>query len=189
MHATDDFTRRLAKVSTIRLQTTLVRIVPHAELAKHAPPDFLMTSGKPNRLNPPGIECVYFSEDETTANKEFERPWKGLHAAKQPKVTFFADVRLDRVLDLTQTKNIETLKISTRDLHMPWRGRREPTLMQQLGQTVCSFSRISAIRFPSDAMSADDLDGCNVVIYRRNVVEPDSVIIRGHSKKSLQKWP
>lgn len=117
MHEIDDFALALTKVPTIRLRTTLVRIVTHENLSSHTPVDFLMTSGKPNRFNPADIECVCFSEDEATANEEFERPWRGLRAARQPKVTFFADVRLDRVLDLTQAPILKALKISSSRTH------------------------------------------------------------------------
>jgi hypothetical protein len=79
--------RRLASVPVFELRATLARIVPLGDLVKNSPPDFLFTSGKPNRFNPAGIECVYFSEDEATAGLEYARQWVGLRAGKQPAVT------------------------------------------------------------------------------------------------------
>lgn len=53
------------------LETVLVRQVPLEDLvAAGLPPDFLFTSGRPNRYNPAGVECVYFAEDERTASAE-----------------------------------------------------------------------------------------------------------------------
>jgi hypothetical protein len=68
----------LETVPVIELRATLARMVPLRDLVKNAPPDFLFTSGKPNRYNPAGIECVYFSEDESTARLEYTRKWRNL---------------------------------------------------------------------------------------------------------------
>src|ERR1041385_3613610 len=111
--------KALQSVPVIELRRTLARIVPLGELVKNAPPDFLFTSGKPNRYNPAGVECVYFSEDEATAHLEYARQWGHLRAGKQPMVTFFADVRLSRVLDLTSSKTLDALKFKAADLHKP----------------------------------------------------------------------
>jgi hypothetical protein len=50
--------RRLASVPIFELRATLARIVPLGDLVKNSPPDFLFASGKPNRFNTAGIECV-----------------------------------------------------------------------------------------------------------------------------------
>ena len=60
----------LQAVPVIELRGTLARMVPLGDLVKNSPPDFLVTSGRPNRYNPAGIECVYFSEDDATARGE-----------------------------------------------------------------------------------------------------------------------
>lgn len=178
----------LQAVPVIELCGTLARMVPLGDLMKNSPPDFLFTSGKPNRYNPAGIECVYFSEDDATARLEYERQWANLRAGKQPVVTYFAEVRLRRVLDLGSRKTLEILKLKASDLHKSWRGADKPTLTQLLGEAVSEHSRISAIRYPSDAARAAALTGCNVVIYRNNVKRPDSVRILGPDKKPLAKW-
>lgn len=89
-----DIIQALAKIPTIPFQGTLARIVPHRDLTGRLPPDFLFATGKPNRFNPAEIECVYFSEDEKTAQVEYRRLWAGLRGSAQPKTTFFAEVHL-----------------------------------------------------------------------------------------------
>ena len=59
--------------------------------------DFLFTSGKANRFNTRGVWCVYFAEDDATAEAEYGRHYTG---QQQPYVTYFAEVKLRRVLDL-----------------------------------------------------------------------------------------
>lgn len=164
-------------------------MVPLGDLVKNSPPDFLFTSGKPNRYNPAGIECVYFSEDEATARLEYVRLWANLRAGKQPVVTYFAEVRLRRVLDLTSGETLKALKLKSRNLHKPWRGADKPTVTQLLGEAVSEHSVISAIRYPSDAAKTARNPGCNVVIYRNNVRRPNSVRILGPDKKPLGQWP
>lgn len=179
----------LESVPVIELRETLARIVPLGDLLKNSPPDFLFTSGKPNRYNPVGIECVYFSEDEESARLEYARQWANLRAGKQPLVTYFAEVRLRRVLDLSSGKTLEILKFNSRDLHKPWRGADRPTATQLLGEAVSEHSIISAIRYPSEAAKKAGQSGNNVVIYRNNVKRPSSVTILGPDKKPLDKWP
>ncbi len=179
----------LASVPVIEVRGVLARIVPLGDLVKNTPPDFLFTSGKPNRYNPAGIECVYFSEDEATAHLEYARQWANLRAGKQPVVTYFAEVRLLRVLDLTASQTLRALKLNPADLYKPWRGAARPPITQLLGEAVSEHSRISAIRFPSDAAKAAAQKGCNIVIYRGNVKRPSSVRILGPDKKPLDKWP
>lgn len=181
--------KALELVPVIELCGTLARLVPLGDLVKNSPSDFLFTSGKPNRYNPAGIECVYFSEDEATARLEYARQWANLRASKQPIVTYFAEVRLRRVLDLTSRKTLEALKLKSRDLHRTWRGADRPTVTQLLGEAVSEHSRIPAIRYPSDAAKTTGRSGCNVVIYRSNVRRPNSVRVLGPDKKPLGKWP
>lgn len=181
--------KALEVVPVIELCATLARMVPLGDLVENSPPDFLFTSGKPNRYNPAGIECVYFSEDEATARLEYARQWAHLRARKQPVVTYFAEAQLRRVLDLSSRKTLETLKLKSRDLHRPWRGAERPTVTQLLGEAVSDHSLISAIRYPSEAAKAAGHTGYNVVIYRTNVRRPSSVRILGPDKKPLGKWP
>jgi RES domain-containing protein len=179
----------LKSVPFIEARGILARMVPLGDLIKNSPPDFLFASGKPNRYNPAGIQCVYFSENETTARLEYARQWAGLRPAQQPLVTYFAEVRLRRALDLSSGKILEILKLTPRDLRQPWRGAGKPTMTQLLGEAVSRRSVISAIRYPSEAAETAGQSGCNIVIYRNNVKRPDSVRILGPDRNPLGHWP
>lgn len=185
----------LTTAPTIGVKAQLVRIVPTAALATHSPPDFLYTSGKPGRCNPAAVECVYFSEDETTALAEYWRTWRGLRGAHQPRTLFTAEVAIRHVLDLADPRTLAHLGLTAADLHTPWRNARRPTVTQRLGQAVSLQTRIAAIRYPCDAGHerigdvSSPADPCNVVIFRSNVSTPDRVSILGPGRKALQRWP
>jgi RES domain-containing protein len=151
-----------------------------------APVDFLFTSGKASRYNPRAVWYVYFSEDEATAAAEFER-----HQVRkaQPFVTYFAEVRLRRVIDLCDAGTVAALGLNARDLKAAWVGARTATATQNVGEAVSRQRHIAAIRFPSDAARARGVAGANVVIFRDCVQRPDHVHILGPSKRPLQKWP
>jgi hypothetical protein len=55
----------LAKAPAVRAKAKLTRLVPQLDLGPS--PDWLFTSGRPNRYNPAGIECVYFAEAKEVA--------------------------------------------------------------------------------------------------------------------------
>lgn len=167
----------------------LVRRVSLEALTKIVPPDFLYASQRPNRYNPAGIECVYFSQNEETARLEYERSWAGLSGAKQPFVTYFARVKLHNVLDLTTQATLTQLKLVPQDLHADWRKAAYPTKTQLLGLAVATKTRISAILYPSDAAVSVKSSGTNVVIYRATIRRPDYVRILGPKKQPLQNWP
>jgi|SRR5919108_2907229 RES domain-containing protein len=179
----------LDSAPVIEFHGTLARRVPLGDLLKNSPPDFLFTSGRPNRFNPAGVECVYFSEDEATACLEYAQQWANLRAGKQPVVTYFAEVRLRQVLDLSSGKTLAILKLTSRDLHKPWRGADKPTVTQLLGEAVSEHSIIPAIRYPSDAAKKAGQSGCNIVIFHNNVKRPNSVAILGPDRKPLGRWP
>jgi hypothetical protein len=94
------FEALLKTMPTRRMRRRLARCVPQLDFMGGRPPRFLFASGRRNRCNPEGIECFYFSEDERTADTEYRHQWHGTVAEHQPKLTFFAWVRLRRVLDL-----------------------------------------------------------------------------------------
>src|SRR5450759_3057313 len=100
MPTVDDFFHRIKTVGIVPASGILPRIVPEFCLHSGATPDFLYTSGKPNRFNPQDVLCVYFSEDEPTALEEYLRPLRGTPAEFQPRTTYFARVSLANVLDL-----------------------------------------------------------------------------------------
>jgi hypothetical protein len=92
----------LMRVSTRRMRRRLVRCVPALDFPESSPPSFVCTSGRPNRCNPPGVDCLYFSETERVATLEYRGMFAGTIAANDPKLTFVAEVDLRHVVDLAK---------------------------------------------------------------------------------------
>ena len=63
----DELVGLLSQIRGLRIQKTLARCVELRSLIENGEPDFLFTSGKRDRYNLDGIECIYFAEDEETA--------------------------------------------------------------------------------------------------------------------------
>jgi RES domain-containing protein len=169
------------------VKVELIRLVPFADLLHCTPPNWLYTSGRPNRYNPAGVECIYFSATREVAQAEYESMWHGMLGEHQPVTTFFADVAVKRVLDLTDAATLKAMKVDPRELFKNWRRAKRPTLTQLLGQAVTETKNFSAIRYPSAA--AGGRAGANFVIFRHCIRAPDSVRIVGPTKRPLEKWP
>jgi RES domain-containing protein len=170
------------------LRATLVRCVALLPLTASGTPDYLFTSGQPNRYNPAGVRCVYFSEDEATARMEYARRFGKGRGARQPLGTYFAEVSLTKVLDLDDARTRDAFKLKPKDMAVAWQRAKRPTRTQLLGLAASSGS-VAAIRFPSDAARAKGSLGFNVAIFRDGVKPPDHVHILGPMKKPLGKWP
>ena len=181
--------QKLDSAPSVAVRGTLVRLVPLVPLIKHQPLDWLFTSGKPNRYNPAGIECLYFAEREATARAEYEHYWTGLVGEKQPLVTYYAEVYLDQVLDLTSTRTVRAIGIKPADLFVDWRRAKRLTLTQLIGQAVNECSSFSAVRYASKAAKEAGLIGTNIVVFREKLHHPNSVRILGPTKRTLQSWP
>lgn len=178
----------LAACSPVPLTVNkLARLVP--QLALGASPNWLFTSGKPNRYNPAGVNCVYFAETRDIAQAEYDDYWKGLWGANQPVTTYFAEARLQRVLDLTDKVTLKALRVDSIDLFKNWRRAKHPTLTQLLGQAVSETGIFSAIRYPSKTTAGRGQAGVNLVIFRGCVHSPDTVRILGPDRKPPQEWP
>jgi hypothetical protein len=175
------------KASFVSIRAKLTRLVPQLDLGPS--PDWLFASGKPNRYNPAGVDCVYFGETRDVAQSEYDYHWKGLRAANQPVTTYYAQIDLRRVLDLTSDATLKSLKLTSNDLFTNWRRSRKLTLTLLLGQAVNETRLFSAIRYPSKAAAIQGTAGINFVIFRNCVRAPDSVRILGPTSKPLQKWP
>ncbi len=72
----------LRKAPAVNVRTKLTRLVPELDLGPS--PNWLFTSGKPNRYNPAGVDCVYFGETREVAQSEYDNYWKRLAGADQP---------------------------------------------------------------------------------------------------------
>jgi RES domain-containing protein len=187
MAGLQEIAARLQSAPVATFHATLVRCVGLVPLTAHGAPDYLLTSGRANRFNPAGVACVYFSEDEKTARAEYKRRLGP--AGRQPVGTFFAEARLNKVLDLANSRTCGALRLSARDLRLAWPLARTPTRTQLLGLALAQQTDISAVRFPSDAACADGFKGFNLVIFRDCIRAPDYVKILGPTKKPLDQWP
>ena len=181
--------RTLAAAPVHPLRGTLVRCVALLNLTAAGAPDYLFASGRPNRYNPAGVNCVYFSQDLRTALAEYLRPFGTGAGEFQPLGTYFAEVDLANILDLAREPTRRALRLKPADLTACWRGAPKPTRTQLLGLAVSQQRRIAAIRFPSDAARAAGFSGFNIVMFRDSIHRPDSVRILGPSSRPLQKWP
>lgn len=181
------FEKLLGSLPARSMERRLVRCVPVLSYMKGSPPTFLYTSGRPNRCNPAGVECIYFSESEDAALGEYRAIHAGSPSASAPRLTYFAEVDLRRVVDLSKQEVLDLLGLSKLDLSAPWRVAPGPTKLQQLGLAVSRQTRISAIRYPAQAEKADG--GWNVVIFRSSIASPNRVRILGNSGESLEELP
>jgi len=171
------------------LRATLVRCVALLPLTAGVTPDYLLASGRANRYNPAGVDCIYFSEDERTARAEYGRRFGRGASAFQPLGTYFAEVELTKVLNLEDEPTRHALQLEAKDMTVRWEFAHKATRTQLLGWVVSQQRAIAAIRFPSDAARAAGFAGFNVVIFRDGVRRPDFVRILGPTRKPLQQWP
>jgi len=184
-----DLSAKLSKACVRSISATLVRCVPQIDFMQHIPPVYLFASGQRNRCNPKGVSCIYFSEDEATANAEYNAQWIGTEAEDQPKLTFRANVRLSRVLDLEAEDIRRLLALTDSDLFGSWRRSKGDLPLQSIGRAVDRQSKISAIRFPSKAARDAGSPGWNFAIFKRAVHPPDRVEILGNTGAPIEVWP
>ncbi|HEX4955231.1 MAG TPA: RES family NAD+ phosphorylase [Thermoanaerobaculia bacterium] len=171
------------------MRRRLHRCIPWLAFDLGRPPTFLYTSGRLSRCNPPGVSCLYFSEQEATADAEFRFAWAGAPGRFQPKLSFTAVVSFRHVLDLADEAVVLAAGLSEADLFGSWRLSVTPTRLQQLGEVVSRQSRIAAIRYPSQASRRLGLAGWNVAIFPSALRPPDRVEILGDSAMPLAVIP
>jgi RES domain len=103
-----EFAKLLDIVPTRPMRRRLVRCVAALHFLEGSPPTYLYTSGRPGRCNPRGVDCLYFSETERVAVLEYRRRFASVSAATEPRLMFFAQVDLKRVVDLSRiVKNLD----------------------------------------------------------------------------------
>ncbi|HEX2461615.1 MAG TPA: RES domain-containing protein [Vicinamibacterales bacterium] len=184
-----EFAKLLEGVPTRRMRRRLVRCVAALDFLEGSPPKYLYTSGRPGRCNPRDVDCLYFSETGRVADLEYRRRFAGVGSATKPRLTFFAEVDLRHVVDLSSHAVLETLDMSADDLFAAWRIVSSPTRLQRLGLAVSMQSRVSAIRFASDACRRAGTSGWNVAIFPGAITSPSRVRILGRSGASLEELP
>lgn len=167
----------------------LFRCVSQLDFISGDPPQFLLTSRRPGRCNPRGVECLYLGEREAVADREYRGRWIGTVEYYKPMLTFTARVALSCVLDLEDAQVSDALALDDEALFGTWRGSKDLTPLQGLGLAVSGQSRLSAIRFPSAAMRREGSPGWNVVIFKASVRPPDTIAIIGESDNAIETWP
>jgi RES domain-containing protein len=171
------------------MRRRLVRCVPALDFLEGSPPKYLYTSGRPGRCNPRGVECLYFSETEQLADLEYRRWFAGTGSATEPRLVFFAEVDLRRIVDLSRPRVLKALALLAEDLLQPWRTVPSPTRLQKLGRAISTQRRIAAVRYPSDAGRRAGVNGWNVAIFPEAVTAPSRLRILGRSGTALEELP
>lgn len=188
-HDLESLKAALHAAPTVSWKGRLTRRVAFFALTAINPPNWLYTSGKPNRFNPAGVDCIYFSLDPAVARIEFENLWRNNPAGNQPATDFHAEAELRKVLDLTSPPTLRALKIQPDDLLDNWRLAKTPTLTQLIGRAVDETKLFSAICYRSSAAARRKQPGKNLVIFRDCLRPGEFVRIVGTGKMPLQSWP
>lgn len=173
--------QRLAKAKN-RL---LARYVPNRAFKTGNPPAYLYASGNLNRCNPSGVLCVYFGEGPETARAEFD----SYYEEPLTELGYYARTRLRHILNFEDRRTRTHFGLSQDDFtrsYAPKSGKLIP--LQEIGLAVSRQSRITAIRFPSNAMRKKNKSGYNLVIFQNLIPDPDFLeIIEGN--RSVEGWP
>jgi RES domain-containing protein len=181
----DDWDRLLRDAPTSPYRGNLVRCIPQLTFLNKRPPRYLFTSGKPNRCNPRGVDCLYLAENRETAIAEYEKYWPD----RQPELTFHGQLTAEAILDLGDAVCAEHFGLSEGDFFAPFRLATSTTRLQALGESISRQTRVVAIRFPSEARQALGETGYNLVVFRDSLQSPDSLRILGPGGASLEEWP
>lgn len=179
----------LGSLPATPLAKILIRCVPQLDFDGGRPPRYLYLSRRANRLNPAGIECLYFSEDDETADLEYKNSWLGTVAQHQPKLTFHARVSISGMLDLENAAVRMPLGLTEADLLAPWRLSTHETPLQRLGRAIALQHRIAAVRYRSVVARAAGATGGNVAIFYGALHAPDRVEVLGRKGEVLEVLP
>lgn len=128
MDPVDNFLKALAALPELWIEARFARCVTRDVLEGIQPPEFLYTSGKANRYNPAGIQCVYFSENLEVVIREYSRYANAL--APAPFTSYFADANLP-YLDLNDADTLVLLGLLPTYLHASWRLSTSATPQQR----------------------------------------------------------
>lgn len=163
----------------------LARYVPKYAFDGGTPPTYLYASGNLSRCNPKGVPCVYFGEGPETARAEFDSYYKTPLA----ELGYYARVELKAVLDLTDPATIKHFGLKDEDFTRPYVTKSGTLIpLQEIGKAVVGQKRITAIRFPSNAMQKLKKTGTNLVVFHEVVAAPDFLEIM-EGNKVVERWP
>jgi RES domain-containing protein len=162
----------------------LARYVPKQAFDGGAPPTYLYASGNLNRCNPKGVPCIYFGEGPETARAEFD----SYYQTPLAELGFYARADLKAVLDLTDPATIEHFGLKDEDFTRSYVTKSGDLIpLQEIGKAVARQKRISAIRFPSNAMRKQGKAGNNLVVFQDIVSAPDFLEIM-EGDKVVERW-
>lgn len=181
----EDWGQLLRDAPTSPYHGNLLRCIPQLTFLGGTPPSCLFTSGRPNRCNPRGVDCLYLAEDRQTALAEYEKYWPD----PQPELTFHGQPKAEAILDLGDRGCATHFGLEDGDFFAPYRLVTTPTKLQPLGAAIGRQTRVVAIRFPSEASHALRETGYNLVVFCDSLQSPDSLRILGPGGTSLEDWP
>lgn len=173
----------------IPLDDDLVRCVSKLALDDGRPPSYLYASGLPNRLNPRGVKCLYFSDSQATVQAEYDAQWERTERSAEPIVVFRAHFSLRLVIDLLDDETRKRLEVDDVDLFGPWLLATWPTRLHLLGVWIANQSRVTAVRYPSAACQSLGAPGWNLAVFPSSLRRPDRVQVLGRHRKTLEELP
>jgi len=180
VHAAKELAEALVDIRPSAIFDTLVRTVTLRSLldahvgagglpeVRTINPDLLYAGGSSfsgGRFTPVGgPAALYLASSERTANAEWRSGSTLIsRTARPPKVVFFAQVKLERVLDVTDNNNQLRLNTSAVELASDWKLIADsPT--QRLGRATYDSRRFSGIWYRS---TKDSRGYCLVVFPER----------------------
>jgi hypothetical protein len=128
MDAVDEYLSALQTLPLRRKKRLVARCVRREAVESSDPPNFLYASKRAGRYNPAGVECVYWSEKETTAQLEYRRYTKDPSAYE----IYFCNINLAFV-DLEDATVLAALDLQLADLHRRWRTASLPVKTRYWG--------------------------------------------------------
>ncbi len=163
----------------------LVRCIPYLTFVSGSPPSYLFTSRTVNRCNPKGTRCLYLAEDEDTAKVEYQ----SYYTQPQPKLTYYADYQAGAILDFADSATCTHFGVTNADFFGGFRLATTSTRLQQIGRAISRQTKITAMRFPSNAQHHLGQTGFNFAVFPDAIRAPDSLAILGGPTGVLESWP
>lgn len=183
--AKSDWQQLLSTAPTRGFKGRLFRCLPQLTFDSCRPPRYLFTSGKANRCNPEGIDCLYMAEDRDTAQAEYD----SYYPKPEPQLIYQANCETTAILDLADSATVAHFGLETNDLFEGFRLAKKVTPLQRLGATIAGQEVVSAMRFPSKARHSKGETGYNLAIFPAALIAPNFLEILGNGLNPLERWP